>query len=541
MKRKNVRELILVLLLVSALDLAVLNLAIRATASGDDSPSSWPMFRHDVSHTGYSSSNVTADLVLLKNFSTSGQVRSSPAVVGDIVYVGSSDGYVYAWNTTPPYALKWKSEKFGSIESSPAVVDDAVYVGSDDGNIYALNATNNGVQIRNYTTTGAVKSSPSIVDGVLYAGSSNGYLYAFNVSTGIELRRYPASFPVESSPAVSSDAIFFGANGTNNGRVYAIEKSYGIIRWFYETKGNVSSSPTLADGMVFVGSSDCNVYALNATFSSLQEIWNYTTGGSVTSSPAIADDLGIVFVGSEDGYLYALNATSNPLNQESRLKWKASAGASICSSPSLSADGKVFVGSCDNRLYAFDVKTGNQIWNGTANGQVLSSPAIAKGRVFVGSDDNRLYLFGSNHAPVPMFTHYPETAIVTQQVTFDASQSYDPDNATGDFIKTYAWDFGDNLTAVSSSTVTHTYDVAGTYNVTLTVIDLHDASSTCWHLVNICEAWPMFRHDRVHAGYSTSCAPLKNDTLSPWPLRVGPDVSGDARMYPSLSSKTLFS
>lgn len=60
------------------------------------------------------------------------------------------------------------------------------------------------------------------------------------------------------------------------------------------------------------------------------------------------------------------------------------------------------------------------------------------------------------------------------QVVFDASGSYDPDNATAfnNGIATYTWDFNDgNTTTVTNPTITHTYQNIGTYTVTLNVTD----------------------------------------------------------------------
>jgi hypothetical protein len=62
-------------------------------------------------------------------------------------------------------------------------------------------------------------------------------------------------------------------------------------------------------------------------------------------------------------------------------------------------------------------------------------------------------------------------------VTFNASESYDPDGK----IVSYVWDFGDgNITTVTDAIITHTYSAKGGYIVTSTVIDsigLKDESS----------------------------------------------------------------
>jgi len=520
MKEKFVSMAMLTLLLVSAINFAAISFVAWADGSEGGSVDWWLMFRHDENHTGYSTSNVSTPIVSYKNLTTSGEVRSSPAVVNDVVFVGALDGYVYRWDVAT--WTKKNSTKFGPIFSSPAVVDGVIYIGSNDSYVYALNAADL-TMIRNFRTGGAVRSSPVVVEGIVYAGSFDGYFYAWNTSTGEELWKFWTASPIESSPAVSGDTIVFG---TNDGRIYASERISGRIRWYNETNGAVISSPAVEGDIVFVGSNDTNVYALDATTGN--HIWNYSTGGNVTSSPAVAH--GMVFVGSDNGYLYALNATASPLSREERLMWKNGTDGSIGSSPAVSADGKVFVGSCDNRTYAFDVFSGNQIWNDSTRGRVMSSPAIAKGMVFVGSDDEKVYVFVGNTSPVARITYYPEKPIVTQQVTFDGSQSYD--NDTDDYITMYGWDFGDDTPKDYGMTVNHTYYMARPYNVTLTVTDKRGASDKAWQLITICEAWPMFCHDPTHVGYSTSFAPIKNDTL--WsPLQVGPSVISEAWMYPS--------
>jgi len=66
----------------------------------------------------------------------------------------------------------------------------------------------------------------------------------------------------------------------------------------------------------------------------------------------------------------------------------------VVSSPAF-ADGKVYVGSNDFRVYCLDALTGLQVWNYTTGGYVRSSPAIVDGVVFVGSHDGFIYAFGN--------------------------------------------------------------------------------------------------------------------------------------------------
>jgi hypothetical protein len=100
----------------------------------------WPTFRHDLTHTGYSTSTVPLTNQLLWNYTTGNSVAySSPAVVNGVVYVGSEDDYVYALDAATG-AYIWSYKTGNKVDSSPALANGVVYVGSEDDNVYALGA-----------------------------------------------------------------------------------------------------------------------------------------------------------------------------------------------------------------------------------------------------------------------------------------------------------------------------------------------------------------------------------------------------------------
>jgi len=55
----------------------------------------WWMFRHDLRHTGYSTSTVPDTSNVLWKYATGGWITSSPAVADGKVYVGSYDNNIY--------------------------------------------------------------------------------------------------------------------------------------------------------------------------------------------------------------------------------------------------------------------------------------------------------------------------------------------------------------------------------------------------------------------------------------------------------------
>jgi hypothetical protein len=120
----------------------------------------------------------------------------------------------------------------------------------------------------------------------------------------------------------------------------------------------------------------------SANVADLTEAWIYNTGGSIYSSPAVAN--GVVYVGSFDKKLYALDAMTGV------KKWSYPTGGSIYSSPAV-ANGMVYVGSWDKKLYALNTTTGALRWYKTTGSYIFSSPAVAKWMLYVGSNDRFLY------------------------------------------------------------------------------------------------------------------------------------------------------
>src|SRR5512138_1452807 len=71
-------------------------IGIFSNASGQDLKTDWPMWRHDLEHSGNTISRGAVTNQTLWKFNTGGQV-GSPFVVDGIVYVGAYDRNVYAF------------------------------------------------------------------------------------------------------------------------------------------------------------------------------------------------------------------------------------------------------------------------------------------------------------------------------------------------------------------------------------------------------------------------------------------------------------
>ena len=323
-------------------------------ATAQPAESSWPMFRHDVRHTGYNSAET--------------QLK-------------------------PPLQKLWHFETGGGVTASPAVANGAVYIASGDGNVYALDATT-GDELWHFDTGGPLASSPAIANGVVFIKGFDNVrglaVWAIDANSGQELWFFVTGrtgHPERSSPAVANGAVYVGSC---EGNVYALDATTGDELWHFDAGTCVESSPAIANGIVYIGggSNDGNLYALNALTG--QQLWHfkddYVSHVFVDSSPAVAN--GVVYTIALD--LCAIDA----LTGEKRWRFRHCLGSS---SPAV-ANGIVYVG-CAHGFYAIDATTGDELWDFETGRAVVSSPAVANGAVYIGFPDGSVYAFGSETEP----------------------------------------------------------------------------------------------------------------------------------------------
>ena len=346
-----------------------------------DSP--WPMFRHDLKHTGRSS-YTGSNKNYLQWIYPVGSSTSTPAIGTDsTIYVGSYDSNLYAIN--PNGTLKWKYKTGDIIESSPAIgTDGVIYVGSNDNKAYAINP--GGTLKWSYSTGGDVVSSPAVgTNSTIYVGSYDGNLYAIN-KDGMLKKDPPPNLgnQIYSSPAVGSTEIIYV--GSRNNRLYAFNSDLGT-RWSRQLFYPVNSSPAIGgDNTIYVGAD--KLYA----FTDSGSYWAYTTTNElpVTSSPAISKEDNIYF-GAESGF-YALYSTGNVRRIVNTI------GASDKSSPAIDASGNVYI--CTNSgLYALDTNYDVK-WTYPIKDENASPIIGADGTIYVHSSDGKLYAVGTSSAVV---------------------------------------------------------------------------------------------------------------------------------------------
>jgi outer membrane protein assembly factor BamB len=199
---------------------------------------------------------------------------SAPIIVGTLLYIGATDGYVYALDTSRNLVTAWRTQVASDaavgtplagvdttstdVSSSPAVANGAIYIGSPDHSLYALDATT-GKVLWKYETGDVISfSSPAVANGIVYVGSDDKTLHAVDAATGKGVWKYITGGKIKSSPLVDNGIVYVGSYDNN---LYAFDAATGKVRQVYQTNGQVFASPRIVDGVLYFASFDNYVYA----------------------------------------------------------------------------------------------------------------------------------------------------------------------------------------------------------------------------------------------------------------------------------------
>jgi outer membrane protein assembly factor BamB len=393
-------------------------------------PSDWYTFGYDLQGTRV---NTAENTIGTSNVSTLAlkwksatpvpyNVTGSPLVVDGVVYVGTIEGMVIAYDAATGNVL-WTFNTRGPVYGSPAVVSGIAYFGSVNypsedviGNFaYAVNATDGSLIWENFLGYGGEWVTPLVVNGRVFFSSAgkegiSGGFSAFDASTGATLWSVSTPYGIWAPDTIdpSGTNLYVGTGNpcftepqpTNcAGYLEDLDPTTGNVKWqihFVDLSGDddVPAAPAYANGMLYLGTKNGIFYCIDATNGNI--LWQYNTGhvgdNGIFSSAALYN--GMVFFGGGDHIVHALNAG------DGSQAWSFTTGSVIVSSPAV-ANGVLYIGSEDGNVYALDPSSGKELWSYATDGAIMSSPIVSNGVLYITSNDGYVYAF----TPVPPTTN----------------------------------------------------------------------------------------------------------------------------------------
>ncbi len=239
---------------------------------------------------------------------------------------------------------------------------------------------------------------------ILYLGSRDGRLIAVDVgnnsrtwivpletgttSVGLGCSRVPVVAYIYGSPIITDNLVYVGGY---NGKVYSFvsgekspDRTLDRVRIGDRDLliGPIEGSLTHNNGIIYFGCGAGRVYAINER---LQPVWDepFQTGGKIVSTPVVAN--GVVYIGSYDNKLYALDAASG------RLIWEYATEGVLIANPVIDGD-TVYIASFDKKIYAINITEGELRWSFAGGHGFWATPIVREGQLYAPCLNGKVYV-----------------------------------------------------------------------------------------------------------------------------------------------------
>ncbi len=336
-------------------------------------------------------------------------VMDAPTIVSDTLYVSLEHGEVRAIDRATGETLWQTYTQAGtSAQTSPVVHDGRLYVGTDRGTqaferrkSVGSADTGSWPSFRgNSRHTGSIRNAGSFLskpdvdwiygiqsgenavlsDGIVVFKSNT--VVAVDVATGAPIwkarpdsRNGPFGVGTHDGTVIVCGE-WHGERGKEEPVVQAYDLQTGSLEWERELGTRPIGGPAFGDGLVYVGTEKGRIIGLNPETG--ETVRRLQTGGEVWW---FSLDQQRLVTGSMSGWVGAFDVKTGQRVWEQRLDNRYPS-----SNPPLLADGTVYLAQNAGAVYAFDIESGQQRWK-------QSPPA---GTVWKGTlDEDSVYFVGN--------------------------------------------------------------------------------------------------------------------------------------------------
>lgn len=202
-------------------------------------------------------------------YTAAGAVKASPTLVKGVLYFGDYAGKVQAISERTGQRIWIAGSEgaplgSGTFYSTAAYAYGRIYLGNTDGRIYAYNASTG--ELAWAVQTGAyVYASPSVANApglgpTIYEGSYDGNFYALNARSGRVEWTYPAGGKISGSSTIVGKVVYFsdlGTHSTTGLNTTTGHKVFGIAQGAFD--------PVISDGHLIYLSGYNTLFAFEPT------------------------------------------------------------------------------------------------------------------------------------------------------------------------------------------------------------------------------------------------------------------------------------
>ncbi|MCF6365049.1 MAG: PQQ-binding-like beta-propeller repeat protein [Bacteroidales bacterium] len=183
------------------------------------------------------------------------------------------------------------------------------------------------------------------------------------------------------TPAVKNGVVYV-SGGFGSKQYYAFDAKSGQNIWAVNLDDDGPSSPAIRDSIIVFNTESCTIFACNIKTG--EQIWSWWMGDPLMSMPTIAGN--IVFSAYPSGMNAKLNIQSQGINFNQKNEIITTGNSQLINDTTISINtSHVFV--------AFDLHTGEIIWQNRIDGDVMSAPVAKDEFVYVTTFPGTLFKF----------------------------------------------------------------------------------------------------------------------------------------------------
>lgn len=350
----------------------------------------WPFFGYDPGHTGYvdqlaNRNEIQGKLLWSRSL---GPIFSSPVVGLNMLFITSTDGYLYALKQDTG-EIAWRARLDNSLtDATPALEGQVLFVALHSTALEALDAYTG--QVYWVSETGQKIQAPPLVVGNHVLVATILSLWALDATSGRTLWTFhhgAVAWPTTGSPAISGDVVY-ASLGTST-QLWALGLNDGHLIWSFDTGDRITSEPLAQGDSVYIATWHGQIIALDRATGkqrwmyALNSVHSATVVDGVGGSMALAQNR--LFVGDYRGVVLCLDA------QHGKLIWRFATGGQVLAMPVVT-NARVYVGSDDGYFYALNSQTGRPAWR-YATGEIRASASLAYSHLYIGSLNGVVYAF----------------------------------------------------------------------------------------------------------------------------------------------------
>jgi outer membrane protein assembly factor BamB len=318
-------------------------------------------------------------------------VFATPTVVGDLVHIGSCNGFFRALDRKTG-TLVWlhdTREEGGEFEfhGDPLVAGPLVLTGSDlriagsVAHLYAFERETGAVLWKTAVGNG-VTTDLATSDRLLFAVTLGDELLALDSETGDRIWSFASGaanddFVLNASPAVRGARVFFGGL---DGTVYALDARSGRLLWKRELGSRISAGLIAAGGGIYAGTSDGRLHLVDPETGNVVE--QIETEGAPTGHFALGGPCLLTLLGERALACYA-RTLERPLWVRAGPKPWTSSRPYVWSDLALAGNG-------GGEVFAFRLEDGEIAWSETFGGTIRGIGTSPDG-LYVGTLKGEVY------------------------------------------------------------------------------------------------------------------------------------------------------